>query len=190
MAYPDAKIDGLAFWARSNHESNRILVETSPDYDGETWTVAQTIDAPTTAQTMTVETTGAKRVRLRLELVSGFVVIDDVTASCHVVERTPVAGYDDLSTGGKTEHTINGIATGETYSFRIQAVNGGERSVRSAEYAITLPVSNGIMPIQAETCGDNKKQYYDLTGIRVQHPQKGGVYIVRQNGRIYKEVLR
>ena len=53
-----------------------------------------------------------------------------------------------------------------------------------------LPVSNGIMPTQTENCDDNKKQYYDLTGIRVQHPQKGGVYIVRQNGRIYKEVLR
>ncbi len=190
VAYPDAKIDALAFWVRSNREGNRILVETSPDYDGETWTVVQTIDAPTTAQTLTVETTGAKRVRLRLELTSGFVAIDDVTASCRVVERTPVAGYNDLSTGGKTEYAINGIAAGETYSFRIQAVNGGERSVRSAEYALTLPVSNGIMPTQTENCDDNKKQYYDLTGIRVQHPQKGGVYIVRQNGRIYKEVLR
>lgn len=189
VAYADAKIDGVKFWARSSKAGNKIIVETSPDYEGDSWTTAETLEVPTAAATLNVATNGAKRVRLRLERTAGYVVIDDVTASCRMVERTPVAAYNGVSTDGKTSLAISGLEPGATYSYRVTATNNGEKSVQSAECALTLPVATGINAIDGNAASA-AKQYYDITGVRVANPQKGGVYIVRQGNKTYKEVIR
>lgn len=189
VAYKDCKIDAVKFWTRANKAGNHIVIETSSSFDGDSWTVAQTIDAPLTAQTFEVKTDGAKRVRLRLEQTAGYVVVDDVMASCRATERTAVAAYNGVSTGNKTEWDVNGLEPGETYSFRIQAVNGGEQSVVSEECVLTLPVSTGISTLESDNTA-SAKQYYNLAGVRVAKPQKGGVYIVRQGTKSYKETVK
>ena len=102
---------------------------------------------------------------------------------------TAVAAYNGVSTGNKTEWDVSGLEAGETYSFRVQAVNGGELSAASAECVVTLPVSTGINTVENGGTA-SAKQYYNLAGIRMAKPQKGGVYIVRQGTRSYKETVR
>lgn len=188
VAYPDCKIDAVEFWTRASKAGNNIVVETSPDNEGDSWTAVKTVEAPLTAQTVEVAVDGAKRVRLRLEQTAGYVVVDDVVATCRMVERNVVAAYDGVSTGGKTECGVGGLEPGATYGFRVQAANGGELSVGSTECVLTLPVSTGVATIDNSYTA--AKQYYDLTGVRVAQPQKGGVYIVRQGTKTYKEILR
>lgn len=189
MAYPDAKIDAVAFWARSSKAGNRIVVETADDSEGGTWTEAETLDVPTTAATLSVPLGGAKRVRLRLEQTAGYVVVDDVEAACRLVERRVVDGFGGLSTGGKTEYGFGGLEPGVTYSFRVQAVSAGELSRVSPECAVTLPSTTGIGGVTPDADGA-ARQYYDVTGVRVNSPQSGGLYIVRQGNRTYKKVMK
>lgn len=136
VAYPESKIDKLQLWIRSSKEGNRLHVEKAK---GDGWDEIKTIDAPTAAQTISVATDGAEKVRLRLERTAGYVVIDDVVASCHVVERNSVPGYAAASTGGQTSFSFSGLEGGQTYSYRTRGVNGAELSYESDECAVTLP---------------------------------------------------
>ena len=183
----DTHIDAIEFWTRSSKTGNNIIVETSPDYDGDTWSVAETIEIPTDGQTLSANTEDAKRVRLRFEKTAGYAVIDDVVATCRMVERIPVDGYKDTPTEGKTAMAVYGLEPGATYSFSIQAVNGDERSVMSPEYVLTMPTATGVNAIGNGT--DEKAEYYDITGVKVERPQQG-IYIVRQGNRTYKKIVR
>lgn len=188
VAYPDAKIDGVTFWTRSSKAGNRIVVETADDSGDDSWTEAETLDVPTAAATLSVSLDGAKRVRLRLER-TGYVVVDDVEATCRLVERRVVDGFNGLSTDGKTEYEFGGLESGATYGFRVQAVSDGELSRVSPECTVVLPSTTGIggvMPTENEPA----KQYYDVTGVRVNRPQNGGLYIVRQGGKTYKKMMK
>lgn len=189
VAYPDAKIDGVAFWARSSKTGNRIVVETADGSGDDSWTEAETLDVPTAAATLSVSLDGAKRVRLRLEQTAGYVVVDDVEATCRQVERRVVDGFSGLSTDGKTEYEFGGLEPGETYGFRVQAVSSGELSCVSPECTVTLPSTTGVGGV-VSTENALEKQYYDVTGARVNRPQNGGLYIVRQGGKTYKKMMK
>lgn len=135
IAYPETKIESLNFWLRSSKAGNKIVVETAEDDD---WQTLQTLDAPTEAQTVSLEIGGAKKVRLKLERTQGFVAIDDVVATGRCIERTPVSNFTNVSTEGKTSYTFTDLTTGHTYGFSVVGVKNGELSYRSAEQSVTL----------------------------------------------------
>ena len=183
VAYPESKMESISFWTRSSKAGNKIHIEA--EENGE-WNEIKTIDAPTTAQTIKVSTDGAAKVRIRLERTSGFVVIDDVVASIHETLRTPVEGYNEIKTEGKTSLDFNGLAGGEKYSYRIQAFDGTDRSYRSDECVVVLPASTGISGISYED--GIKAETYDLAGRKAVNPSKG--YFIVKRGKQVKKILK
>lgn len=106
-AYPETKIDGLTFWCRASEEGSKLNVEATTD--GNKWETVETVDVPTTAQTVNVSVSDVLAVRLTLERESGYVVIDDVVAQCRQMKRIPVTGYDNVQTNGKSSYTFNDL---------------------------------------------------------------------------------
>ncbi len=138
VAFPETLISTIKFWCRASKADNKIEVLV-PDASG-AWVTQTTLDAPTTARTLTATVPAASRVMLRLQRSSGYVVIDDVVASGNVIERTPVEPYVNKSTQGSTTQAYEGLAAGGTYSFRVWGVDqNGTTSYGSDELALTLP---------------------------------------------------
>ena len=187
VAYPESKIEQVKCWLRGSKAGNKLHVETADSTD---WTEVKVIDVSTAAQTVTVATDGAKKVRLCLERTAGYVVVDDVVATCHTVERTVMAGLDEVTTYGHTDYAFNQLEPGATYSFRIQAVSGEERSYRSPECVITLPQISGIDGPQVYK--DNlPSEMYDLSGRRLPtDTAKRGFYIINKGGKRYKSIMK
>lgn len=182
-AYPESKMETLSFWTRSSKTSNKIHIEA--EENGE-WNEIKTIDAPTTAQTIKVSTDGTAKVRIRLERTSGFVVIDDVVASIHETLRTPVDGYNEVKTEGKTALDFKRLTGGEKYSFRIQASDGTDRSYRSDECVVVLPAATGISMISNEE--GKKAETFDLAGRKVAESSKGCIIV--KNGKQVKKIFK
>ncbi len=169
VAFPEAKIDGLSMWVRSSKAGNKLHFEA--DY-GNGWTEVKAIDAPTTANTISVVADGAEKMRIRLERTAGFVAIDDVTTDCHTMLRLPVEDYDGVKSNGKEEMTFSGLTPGETYGLRIQATDGSALSYKSAECCVTLPASLGIGEKLA-TSLNTKEETFDLSGRKTSLEYKG-----------------
>lgn len=169
VAFPEAKIDGLSMWVRSSKAGNKLHFEA--DY-GNGWTEVKAIDAPTTANTISVVADGAEKMRIRLERTAGFVAIDDVTTDCHTMLRLPVEDYDGVKSNGKEEMTFSGLTPGETYGLRIQATDGSALSYKSAECCVTLPASLGIGEKLA-TSLNTQEETFDLSGRKTSLEYKG-----------------
>ena len=129
IAWPEALIRQLQFWVRSSSSTGRLHVEQWQDGD---WQTKQSLDLSNEATTVKVSLDGAERVRLRYERASGYVAIDDIVAQCTTMERQPVSGQQEISTGGQLYHTFTGLES-KQYSFRVCAVKQGERSAWSDE---------------------------------------------------------
>ena len=181
IAYPESKIDNISLWTRASKAGAKLYVEAA---DGDDWKVIKAIDLSTSAQTLNIATNGEKKLRIRAERESGFVVIDDVVATCRDIERIPVENYNGVKTGGKTEFTFGGLKAGSAYSFRIQASDGSDLSCKSAECKVTTSESTGINAINADgsKCGYS---IFDLAGRRV-NDKTDGVVIVKKNGKTVK----
>ena len=184
VAYPEAKIDNLTFWARSSKSGNKLHIDA--DY-GDGWTEVATLDAPTTGTTLNATANGAVKMRIRMEKASGFAVVDDVVADCHTILRQNVADYNGRKTGGKTQIAFSGLDEGATYSYRIQATDGMDFSYTSAECQIKLPVSLGITDAFAEVNGRNDS--YDLLGRKASADSKG-VRILKNGNKTIKVYRR
>ena len=186
IAYTETLIDQVSFWCRASTKGSKIRVET---YDGTEWTEADVVDVPTTDAVLTVSTDGAATVRLTLVRESGFVTIDDVTAACRVLERTPVDGYEGVTTGVSTECAFSGLEPGQVYGFKVRGLSGGVPSYESAEYVVTLNESTGITRPAATATGI--EAVYDLSGRRMPEgalPQ--GIYIIKYGDGTVKKVRR
>ncbi len=183
VAYPEAKIDKLTFWCRSKAEGNNILVEA---YDGNEWKEAETLAASTTGGKLSVSLDGAEKVRLTFNKSASFVVIDDVTASCRVIERTLVENFDGVSTEGQASFVFSKLTPGTTYSFRVQGKQGDLLSYISQECAVTLPSTTAITGIETEP-ESSKTEAYDLSGRKVsENGMAHGIYIIKKGGKTVK----
>ena len=186
IAYPEVKIEAVSLWLRSSKSGNKLHVEA--DNNGQ-WVELSTLDVPTTGKVVSVNTDGAAKIRLRLERTSGYVVMDDVVAKCHVTLRTPVAGYDKVTTGGKNNIAFSGLDAGEKYSFRIQATDGTDLSYLSNECVVTLLGTSGIGSAVAVDGLGGTEALYDLSGKRVGRSAKG-VVILKNGNRTIKIVKK
>ena len=183
----------LTFWHRANGTSADDHLRVSALVDGKWQKVAQL--SLTTAKGGAVLTVGTDLVpegaaSLRVEFVrtgaKGSVAIDDVVAG-HGVTFTavPVEGLTDYPAGSGTECTVEGLQPDTEYFYTVTALGSDLRSRPSNEIAVRTRTSAGIADIDADTA-DAPAEYYNLQGIRVQHPQPGGLYIRRQGGTTAK----
>lgn len=140
IAWPEARIQQLQFWVRSSSASGRLHVE---QWQNDEWQTKQSIDLSNEPSTVEVGLDGAERVRLRYERASGYVVIDDIVALCTTMERQPVSGQEEISTGGELFHTFAQLVP-QQYSFRVCAVKQGERSAWSNECQVGVEQTDTI----------------------------------------------
>ena len=140
IGWPEARIQELTFWLRSSSESGQLHVEQW--LNGE-WQTKQSIALTKEATTVTVSLDAAERARLRYERASGYVTIDDVTARCTTIERQPVEGMADLSSGGQLSYVFSSLQP-QQYSFRVRAVREGELSAWSEECQVGVEHADTI----------------------------------------------
>jgi len=129
IAWPETRIQQLQFWMRSSSATGRLHVE---QLVGDEWLTKESFDLSNEAATVMVGLDGVERARLRYERASGYVAIDDIVALCTTMERLPVEGQKELSTGGERYHFFSQLPP-QQYSFRVCAVKQGERSAWSDE---------------------------------------------------------
>ena len=129
IAWPEARIRQLQFWMRSSSSTGRLHVE---QWGDDEWQTKQTFDLSNEATTVKVSLDDTERARLRYERASGYVAIDDIVAQCTTMERQPVSGQQEISTGGELSHVFSQLEP-QQYSFRVCAVRQGERSAWSDE---------------------------------------------------------
>lgn len=186
VSYPETRIDNLSLWCRSSMEGNKLRVEID---NGTGWNTLTTLDVPTTGSVLDVPVGQAGTLRLVFERTSGYIVIDDVYADCCDITRTPVSGYQDVSTGGKAAFTFESLEENGIYGFTVRGVNGDELSAVSAEYIVDLGEPSGITAPDA-SAEEGPTAVYDLQGRRMAEgslPQ--GIYIVKKAGQPARKIL-
>lgn len=158
---------------------------------------------------------GAQAVRIVYSRpAGGSVAIDDVNAM-HGGERTeaPLEGYAACNTGASLCETVENLTPGETYCYRVTAVDAdGTRSRRSNEITVTTRKSDGIGATTATrqdwflsgrtlfigTPGDYAVADVagrivargNTTGAATVNLPSAGIYIVRAADRAFKIIVR
>lgn len=184
----------ITFWHRGNATSDDDCLRVSARVNGKWQKVA---DLPvTTTKGGAIHTVGTDLVpgdaiALRVEYLrtgtKGSVAIDDVVAG-HGTTFTaiPVDGYTDYPAGSATECAVTGLNPDTDYFYTVSALSadGELRSRPSNEIAVRTKTATGIIEIDADAGAP--VEYYNLQGIRVQHPRPGGLYIRRQGDKTDK----
>ena len=127
--------------------------------------------------------------RLVFERTSGYIVIDDVYADCCDITRTPVSGYQDVSTAARQRLRSSRSKRTAIYGFTVRGVNGDELSAVSAEYIVDLGEPSGITAPDA-SAEEGPTAVYDLQGLRMAEgslPQ--GIYIEKKAGQPARKIL-
>lgn len=186
MDFNGMRVDRLSLWCRSSKEGNRLRLEID---NGTGWNTLTTLDVPTTGEVLDVDVEREGKLQLVFERASGYITIDDVYADCRSVERTPVSGLQDVTTGGKAEYTFTSLEPDGVYGFSVKGVNGSEQSAASAELSVQLGSSSGIAaPETAED--DGPAAVYDLQGRRVSPDAlPRGIYIIKKGGQPARKIV-
>ncbi len=182
VAYPDSKITGLSLWCRLRNGNGSVCIDRFAD--GE-WHEVEQIVPQDEGGVVTAAIDPADKVRIRYSRESGFLVVDDVTASYVRTERTPVDGYRDLNVGNVLSYTFNTLEHNAKYGLRITATSADLKSMPSEEYTAT--VSGETSGISTTETSRGQAEYYDLSGRKVSKNNLGkGIYIIREKGRTIK----
>lgn len=187
VAWPESTVTQLSFWCRSRNGDGLIYIEES---NGDGWNVTASVVPPADGATLSFSIGDAPRVRIRYGRESGFVAVDDIVASCRVLGRVPVDGFDGLLVGNVLSYSFSGLVPSTDYTLRVTARSGDRRSLPSAECAVTTATADGIETAHA-TGGDSPSSaaVYDLSGRRLpQDCRKGGPVIIRRGGVTVKSI--
>ncbi len=174
VAYDDTLIDGLSFWARAKSDNSSLILEGLEDGQ---WVELQTVEIPTTAKTFNLNFDNQTAVRLVASLETNFIVIDDVVASCHGLERCAVASQ--LTTTAPT-YTFSDLTPGATYGVYVTAMSSEATSLTSEELSVILPTTDAITLVGADQ-ELLDKAIYDLQGRRIYlelDQLRPGIYII------------
>lgn len=187
VAYPESVLTGLSFWCRSRNADGTVYIE---EYADGKWTETASFAPQTDGAAMSFSLNGGVKARIRYARESGFIVIDDVKADCISLERTPVDGYDGVTTGNARSYTFEGLMPATTYSFRVTALSGDLRSLVSDECTVTTATTDAIEGITTGGDGnDGAATMYDLSGRRLpENHRPAGIVIVRQGGKVRKVI--
>lgn len=185
VAFSESITDSISFWCRSSREGNTIEVKTL--HDGQ-WSTEATEPVSTTAQTLCFATNGAEVVSLVLHRASGYVVIDDVEARCHCLERTPVAGHDRQNVGNTLSYAYAHLPQGN-YVLTLRGVHNGLYSLATPETPVTLSATTGITNVS--DAAEGTAVIYQLNGTRaINGKLPRGIYIVKGQGKVRKMIVR
>lgn len=185
VAFSESITDSISFWCRSSREGNTIEVKTL--HDGQ-WSTVATKPISTTAQTLCFATNGADAVSLVLHRTSGYVVIDDVEARCHCLERTPVAGHDRQNVGNTLSYAYAHLPQGD-YVLTLRGVHNGLYSLATPETPFTLSATTGITNVS--DAAEGTAVIYQLNGTRaINGKLPRGIYIVKGQGKVRKMMVR
>ena len=142
---------------------------------------------------------GAKYFAVRYVSGDGFVfMVDDfrfVPASArNLMDELALVGYNVYRDNQRInkepveepEFTDKGVSAGDhRYSVTAVYLQGESRLGNDVEVSIE---GSGIAAVEAAE--NAEAQYYDLSGIRVDNPEKGSVYIVVRDGKASKEIFK
>lgn len=162
MDYGRTAVTALSFWCRSRNGDGQLFVERWSDAEG--WTVAATLTPTAEGSVLSASFGGAPRVRLRYSRATGFVVIDDVVATCVASSRTPLAAYDRLNVGNVLSYSFGGLVPERTYSLTVTAQSAGNSSLPSDECVVTTLSADGIGRVTATPPAGIDGRMYDLSG--------------------------
>lgn len=183
MAYPDSKITGLSLWCRLRNGNGSVCIDRFAD--GE-WHEVKSIVPQAEGGVESADIEAADKVRIRYSRESGFLVVDDVTASYVKTGRTPVERYHGVTAGNALSYTFKALDHDAKYGLRVTATSAGRKSMPSAECAVVI--SGSVSSISATTATtDGPAVYYDLSGKKVSKANlKKGIYIIPGKGKVIK----
>lgn len=185
VAWPESSIVGLSFWCRSRNGDGHVCVDA---YKDGAWNEIGSVVPPVDGQTLTFSLDGCDKARIRYARESGFIVIDDVYATCNRLERTPVEGYYGMEVGNVLSYTFGGLTPSATYSLRVIATSDGQRSLASDEHLVTTVATDGIERVEQDNAPTT---VYDLSGRRLSHTNyPNQLLIIRQGGKTGKYIGR
>ena len=147
------------------------------------WT-EYTFDVPAGATHFAVRSCGTS---------SFMLMLDDFTfTAAGAAAELSLVGYDVYRDGVK----INGEPTGETEFVDGEATIGNhtyvvvtvyDKGISAPSNAVTV-VATGISEIEFNA--NDNAEYYNMQGIRVLNPEKGGLYIRKQDGKASKVAVK
>lgn len=154
--YPDG-IWTVTFWhIAQTAAKGTLLVEAS--VDGE-WAEVKEFELVSTSGGATYSTdmpdaTTAVRISFKRTSTSGNCYIDDIVVEHGAnIDRTPLNGYSEASAGAATNLLVEGLESGRTYSYTVQATDGDRRSKVSREIFVTTGGNNsGIEAVLPAGC--------------------------------------
>ena len=124
---------------------------------------------------------------------SFMLMLDDFTfTAAGANAELSLVGYDVYRDGvkitaeptGETEF-VDGEATAGSHTYVVVTVY--DKGVSAPSNAVTV-VATGISEIELDAAGN--AEYYNMQGIRVLNPEKGGLYIRRQDGKASKVAVK
>jgi hypothetical protein len=187
-AYPESLITSISFWCRAKSAGQKIAVDVADGENG--YEALDTVDVSENGGSVTVELPESSSVKLTYLRTENFIVIDDLTLNCKVLEREPVEAYTDFAVSGADGVLIDGLTAETTYGLTVRAVNSDVYSAKSEEAVVTLLADSGVDSVGMDdaSVADRGESVYDLFGrkYRTLNSVAPGIYIVNGVKRIIK----
>lgn len=159
IEHADAKLLKLKFLYRSLSTSNVLHIE---QLSGGQWEMVKSVECQSGANVVELSLDSCAQVRIRLERISGYVCIDDVTAHFTSLYTQAVAGRTGLNAGDTTAFTFAGLPAG-TYGYSVRGVNADNQpSEESNRVAIALAEGGNLL---GDINGDSTVNVSDVTAL-------------------------
>ncbi|MDE6403187.1 MAG: hypothetical protein K2K86_05190, partial [Muribaculaceae bacterium] len=75
------------------------------------------------------------------------------------------------------------------YRVALRCASADNKGLRVHTLKLFSGITTGIDVIGADDNDETEAEYYNLQGVRIEHPAKGGLYIKRQGGKVTKVAL-
>lgn len=193
-----ANIKKISFWYKGMTVSGNsaLLLQRK---NGNDWETFQTITPTNDAENVTITSipAGTRQVRFYYSKDKGNVGIDDIKIECGE-DATPLDGFAEVKTGGKTSIHVSPLAEGKTeYEVSVRAVKGEDVSrkaklnvttVDTGIFCVTEVADNISIEVNGNTIiinADEAVSVFDIAGRRVAFAENGkgeftlpaGIYI-------------
>lgn len=178
IAYPEKKIKTISLWSRAQKSQGTLVAQTMGD-DGE-WKDVESKNLSADATTLTFSfAEPQEQIRLLYHRDGGFVCLDDITATCISMERTPATSATKTIDATARKVTVRGLNPTTTYGYSITARNAaGTLSLPSAENKFTTLEGN---PEEQPTDAVFGYGYTPTTSIGFEEPATYNVAISVDN---------
>ena len=187
-----AGIRTLSFWYRSNTlpNENNLLIDGYVNGEWMSLKVLAELPSEGTVETIDRIPDGCTRVRFVYDRpATGNLCIDNIVVGYGGnYELLPVESHADINAGSATSYRFQGLEADSNYSYSVTAHNDEFSSHESELIAVHTADSSSIDLIEYDST--EPAVIYNLQGIKVDRPQPGNIYIIRQGTRTSKILYR